>query len=139
MDVKFGLISSSSLVLLVHTNFFQVPQHLYECLLLKPWKLTLLAPSMATHLLTTPFSVLTNHSLKPPSLFHSTLSAKSTPLSLPCIRKSSILCSSTTPARFNSCFLQKGTQGNSKSRQLSIKSAGTDSGNTSSLTQNVSL
>lgn len=92
---------------------------------------------MATHLLSTPFSVLTNHSLKPPSLYRSILSAKSTPLSLPCIRKSSILCSTTTPARFNSCFLQKGAHGNSKSRQLSIKSAGTDSGSTSSLTQNV--
>ncbi|CAJ2636098.1 unnamed protein product [Trifolium pratense] len=94
---------------------------------------------MATHLLISPFSLLTNHSLKPPSFFHSTLSANSTPLLLPCIKKCSILCNPTTPIRLNSSFLQKGSHGNSKSRQLSTKSAETDSGSTSSLTQNVSL
>ncbi|XP_045829369.1 plastidal glycolate/glycerate translocator 1, chloroplastic isoform X1 [Trifolium pratense] len=92
---------------------------------------------MATHLLISPFSLFTNHSLKPPSFFHSTLSANSTPLLLPCIKKCSILCNPTTPIRLNSSFLQKGSHGNSKSRQLSTKSAETDSGSTSSLTQNV--
>ncbi|XP_058768129.1 plastidal glycolate/glycerate translocator 1, chloroplastic-like [Vicia villosa] len=93
---------------------------------------------MATHYLVTPFPLITNQSLKPSSIFRSTPSAKSAPLSLPNIKKkSSFLCSPIAPTMLNSGLLQKGTHGSSQSRQLSTRSAQTDSGSTSSLTQNV--
>ncbi|KAI5419059.1 variant 2 [Lathyrus oleraceus] len=88
---------------------------------------------MATHFLITPFPLITNQSLKP----RSALSAKSTPLSIPNTKKCSFLCNPIAPIMLNSTLLQKGSHGSSESRQLSTCSAQSDSGNTSSLTQNV--
>lgn len=139
MDVNFGLISSHQIITCFYPYKFSFRPHklyMYEItipLLLVP----LPATFMATHLLTTSFSLLTNRSLKQHSLFHI---AKSTPLSLSCFKKRSILCNPTTPSIFNSTFLQmEGTHENSISRHFLTKSAQTDSGNTSTLSQNVSF
>jgi len=117
-------------------SLWGVPQDSTNAMIGFSWSRRNFTASMATHFTTTPFSLLT---IKPPSLFHITLYTKSTSLSLPCIQKRSILCNPTTPTMLNSSFLQKGSQENSKSRHLLPKSAETDSGNTSSLTHNVSL
>ncbi|XP_061366083.1 plastidal glycolate/glycerate translocator 1, chloroplastic-like [Gastrolobium bilobum] len=81
------------------------------------------------------FSVLSNHYLNPPppvSLFHGRVSAKS----LPTFQKRFVLCNSAIPTRvhgFSSSFLQ----GNCKSREISTKSAETETGSTSTLSQSV--
>jgi hypothetical protein len=125
----------------VHTKSFFRSHQIYISINVFSWSrrnITFAATFMAAHLLTTPSPLLTIHSPKPRPLFHITLSAKSTPIPLPIIKKQFLLCNPTTPTMFKSCFLQKGIHGNSKSKHLLIKSAETDSGNTSSLTHNVS-